>query len=186
MSCRDRVRAAWPLALLLAAACGVGDDLFPSSRDRRPAEPTGAAGPVAVDFTLSTTTGGAVSLYSALGAAPGVILYFTMWCPICDDHMTHLRYTVVPAFPDVPVLIVDYVSGSVAQARAAQLQTGWDVPEFTVLADVGAVVEARFAAPMGVAVVDRDHVVRMSGEYDWTRLQAVLAALPRGAAGSAP
>jgi thiol-disulfide isomerase/thioredoxin len=184
MCCAEPRRGLLAAALLLAgAACGMGADLFPSGADRRPPALGGTTGPAvgqaAPDFTRPDALGADVSLYSTLTSAPGVILYFNMWCPICDAHMTELRRVVRPAFPDVPVLVVDYVSGSVAQSRAAQLQMGWDVPDFTFLVDAGGGLEKYYASPMALVVVDRDHVVRLRGELDWTRLQPVLAALPR-------
>jgi peroxiredoxin len=170
------------LLLLLSGCGGLGDDLFPSGADRRPAVVPGTIGPavgqVAPDFTLSDLAGAPVSLYATLASKRGVVLYFTMWCPICDAHMSDLRANALPTYPDIPVFVIDYVSGSVAGARSAQAASGWDVPGFTYLADVGASVEGFYRSPMAMVVIDRDHVVRMNGEYTWPRLQAVLGALP--------
>lgn len=184
MSCAER-RIGAPLLglLLLLAGCdGIGDDLFPSGADERPAVVPGTVGPavgqLAPDFTLANVAGGTVSLYATLGSARGAVLYFTMWCPICDSHMGDMQGHVMPAFPDIPFLALDYVSGSVDAARSAQAASGWGTTSFTVLADVGAPVERFYQAGMAVVVVDRDHVVRMNGEYTRSKLQAVLEALP--------
>ena len=184
MCCAER-RTSGPLVglLLLLAGCGnLGDDLFPSGTDQRPPVVPGVTGPavgqVAPDFALPDVAGGTVSLYATLGSARGAVLYFTMWCPICDSHMSDMQTQAMPAYPDIPFFALDYVSGSVEAARSAQSATGWSDTRFTVLADVGASVEGFYQAPMAVVVVDRDHLVRMNGEYSWPRLQTVLEALP--------
>lgn len=176
------------LPLLLAAALlpgcgGTLDDLLPSGADRRPAVQPGTEGPLpgqlAPDFSLpEVATGQPVGLHAALSSSRGAVLYFTMWCPICDAHMTHLQRNAIPAFPGVRFYAIDYVSGSAAQARAAQQAAGWDPTDFTVLADVGAAVERYYAAPMQIVVVGADRVVRLNGEYDWPAVQAALGSLP--------
>lgn len=176
-----------PAALLLAAALagcgGMADDLFPSGANKVPPVVAGVEGPgvgqTAPDFTLSDTLGNPVSLHATLATAPGAVLYFNMWCDICLGHMAEMSETLVPGFPDVPVLLVDYVMGSVAQSRATQLAYGWDSPDFTFLVDPDGRWMEFYTAPMGVVVVGADHVVRLNGEYDWTKVQAALAALPR-------
>jgi len=176
-----RRRRAWtllPLLLGLSACGGTLDDLFPSGADRRSAGAPGSVGQLAPDFTLGDTLGAEVNLYATLSSARGAVLYFTMWCPICDAHMSHLQSNAIPAFPGVRFFAVDYVSGSVAEARAAQVASGWDPTAFTVLADVGAGVEGTYSAPMEIVIVGRDRVVRMNGEYDWPRVRSILSSLP--------
>lgn len=172
----------------LAGCGGMLDDLFPSGEDKRPEVVAGSEGPavgqVAPDFTLSDTLGNPVSLYATLQAAPGAVIYFNMWCDICLGHMAEMAQTVVPTYPDVPVLAVDYVMGSVAASRATQLAYGWDTPDFRFLVDPDGRWMEFYTAPMAVVVVGADHVIRLNGEYDWARVDAALAALPRP--GSAP
>jgi peroxiredoxin len=173
------------LLLLSVAGCnGVGEDLAPSSADRRPVVEPGTTGPavgqVAPDFTLAATTGDNVSLSGLLAARRAVVLYFTMWCPVCDAHMSHMRSAVMPGYPDVAFIAVDYVSGSVADALASQNANGYGGPGFTVAADIGQGVLHAYAATMGTTVVvDNTGVVRMSEDYgNGSVLQATLAALP--------
>jgi AhpC/TSA family protein len=171
--------AATPLAL--AGCGGTLDDLFPSGADHSggAAGTTGpAVGQVAPDFALPDTLGGAATLSGLVATHRAAVLYFVMWCPICDAHLSHMLDADVPAFPDVAFVAIDYVSGSVAQARQSQLDAGWGGDAFLVLADVGAVVERTYSRPMGVVVVDRDRVVRMNEEFDGARLHALLEALP--------
>jgi len=179
---RTRRAASATLAALLLAGCGgTFDDLFPSSTDQSGGVPgtTGpAVGQTAPDFTLPVTTGGEATLSGILATHRAAVLYFVMWCPICDAHMSHMLQYDIPAFPDVAFVAIDYVSGSVAQARQSQVDAGWGGDAFLVLADVGAPVESFYSRPMGVVVVDQDQVVRMNEEFDGTRLHALLEGLP--------
>jgi hypothetical protein len=180
----DRRRCA-PLALAAALALsgcgGTFDDLFPSSADHSggAAGTTGpAVGQTAPDFTLPDTLGGTATLSGLLATHRAAVLYFVMWCPVCDGHMGHMFDVEIPAFPDVAFVAIDYVSGSVAQARQSQVDAGWGGDAFLVLADVGAAVEGFYSRPMGVVVIDGERVVRMNEEFDGARLDAVLEALP--------
>lgn len=172
------------LAVGWAGCGGVADDLYPSGEDERStADPT-AVGPqvgqVAPDFTAPDTFGGAFTLSEVLPGTRAVVLYFTMWCPICDSHMSHLRDGFVPRYPDVAFVAVDYVSGSVADARSAQNAHGFAGGAFEVLVDLEGVVTADYDATMGTTVViDAVGTVRMNEDYkNGERLDAVLRGLP--------
>jgi len=160
----------------------MADDLAPDGSDRRPDVEQGVIGPyvgqIAPDFTLQDTLYTGVTLSAELANADAVVLYFTMWCPICDSHMSHMRSTVIPQYPEVTFWFVDYVSGSVEVARAAQVSSGY--ADVTVLVDTDQNVLDDYVATMGTTVVvDRNGVVQMNEDYkDGTRLQSVLEALP--------
>src|SRR5512145_2558481 len=101
---KRRMRLSLVLLALLATAAGcngVGEDLSPSGTDRRPPVEAGTTGPavgqIAPAFTLPATSGDNVALAAALAGRKGVVLYFTMWCPICDAHMSHMRNAVMPS-----------------------------------------------------------------------------------------
>ncbi len=168
-----------PLALVLAA-CG---DLSPSGTDKRPPIVPGTVGPnvgqIAPDFTLPDSLGDNVALSTVVPSAKGVVLYFTMWCPTCDAHMSDMRGAVIPAFPNARFFAVDYVCASVAEARASEIANGYVGSGFTVLADIGANVLGAYAATMGTTVViDNTGVIRMSEDYrDGSDLRSVLAGL---------
>jgi peroxiredoxin len=173
--------------LLLLTSCGaVTDDLAPSGADKRPSVQTGTSGPAvgqsAPDFTLPDTLGHSVTLSSELTISTlrGAVLYFTMWCPICDSHMSHMLSATIPRFPTVRFFAVDYVSGAVTDARNAEVADGFADSAFTVLADVHQTVLGSFQATMGTTVViDKAGIIRMSEDYkDGSRLEAVLEGLP--------
>jgi hypothetical protein len=93
--------------------------------------------------------------------------------------MSHMRSSQIPGFPNVRFYAVDYVSGTVADARNAEISNGYDGSGFTVLADTQQTVLSLYQATMGTTVViDRTGVVRMNEDYkDGSRLQTVLSGL---------
>jgi peroxiredoxin len=177
------------IILLLAPFTGCGgmtDDLFPSGSDKRPPAECGVAGPsvcqTAPDFTLYDVAGSSVTLSTVVTASgvQGTVLYFTMWCPVCDVHMSDLRSSVIPLYLGVRFFFVDYVSGSVADAASAAASNGYTGPGFTVLADTRQSVLNLYQGTMGTTVViDRNGVIRMNEDYkDGQRLRNALAGLP--------
>ena len=167
------------MLMLVLSGC---DDLNPSSEDKRVAVESGTIGPeagqIAPDFSLFDTQGNAVTLSAELVSTDGIVLYFTMWCPICDSHMSHMRSQVIPNFPDVSFFIIDYVSGTIALSRNAQVSNGYS--DLTVLVDDIQHVLTLYAATMGTTVViDSAGIVRMNEDYkDGTKLIQILTTLP--------
>ncbi len=166
--------------LLLIAGCQ--DDLNPSDDDKRPTVQTGIIGnqpgQIAPDFTVESTLNSAHTLSSELQTHDAVVLYFTMWCPICDEHMNHLRATYLNNYPNVQFLLVDYVNGSVSSARSAQLASGYGA--MTVLVDVDKTIENLYDGTMGsTIVVDSGGIVLMNQDYsDGSKLGQILGELP--------
>lgn len=169
----------------LSLVCGCGDNLAPSGADQRPTVQAGstgsAVGQKAADFSVSDTNGNIVNLASAL-AAPrkGAVFYFTMWCPICDTHMSDIRTNIAPSFPSVGFYLVDYLSGTVTDAGTAASNDGFAGGIFGILADTNHILLNNFQGTMGTTVVvDSAGIIRMNEDYrDGTRLQATLAGLP--------
>lgn len=179
------VRYVMIFSLLIVSGCGdYFDDLHPDGGDKRPVAVPGTVGPLvgqdAKDFTLSDSLGNPVTLSTetASASADGVVLYFTMWCPVCDSHTSHMRSFVVTRFPNITFFLVDYVSGSVADVRSAQLSNGYT--DFNVLADVSDAAENGFNATMGTTVVvNSSGVIVMNEDYkDGSRLINILETLP--------
>lgn len=166
--------------LLLIAGCQ--DDLNPSGDDKRPTVETGIignqVGQIAPDFTVESTINSAHTLSSEWQTHEAVVLYFTMWCPICDEHMSHLRATYLSNYPNVQFLLVDYVNGSVNSSRSAQFASGYGA--MTVLVDIDKTIEKLYDGTMGTTiVVDSIGIVRMNQSYsDGSKLGQVLGELP--------
>jgi len=175
------------LVMCILAGCGnMTNDLYPSGSNKVPPVQPGTIGPAvgqfAPDFTLSDTLGNSVTLSTAVTTTgvQGTVLYFTMWCPICDSHMSHMLSATVPGFPDVRFFAVDYVSGSAADARNAEISAGYAGTAFTVLADTQQTALNLYQATMGTTVlIDRNGVIQMNEDYkDGTRLRTALTELP--------
>lgn len=176
---------------LLVSGCGdMGDDLHPSDQDRRPSVSAGSTGhlpgQLAADFSLSTSTAAIFQLSEHLSGgsaeADAMVLYFTMWCPTCLAHSDHMYNLVIPRFQSrgtVVYALVDYVSGSVAAARASETANGYAGSEFITLVDGQRAVMDQFNAAMGTAVViARDGTILMNQDYrNGDTLQQTLDAL---------
>jgi hypothetical protein len=121
-----------------------------------------------------------IDLPAALDGKKGTVLYFTMWCPICDGHMSHAVTNVIPSFPDVRFFAIDYLTASVAQAKEAASNAGFLNSGFTILADINHQLARDYAGTMGTTVViDSSGVIRMNEDYrDGSRLQSTLSGLP--------
>jgi peroxiredoxin len=168
--------------VVLALGCGnVSDDLFPSGDDKRPSVVEGSTGTsvgqVSPDFTVQDSLANPVTLSTELNGSSGVVLYFTMWCPICDSHMSYIRSNIRPNFSSVQFFLVDYVTGTVSACRSAQISNGYT--DFTVLVDTGQSLLDRYNATMGTTVViDSFGVVQMNEDFkDGSKLIDVLESL---------
>jgi len=171
--------------LLVLAGCGTQDDLFPSSSDRTPPVQPGSSGSAvsqrAPDFTVSDSLGNIVTLSSVIPPRKGAVLYFTMWCPTCDAHMSYIRDNLIsqPSYSNVVFFAVDYVSGSVAEARNAELTNGYGGSGFIVLADTSQTILNLYHATMATTIViDKNRIVQMNEQFKAAKLQDTLAALP--------
>jgi peroxiredoxin len=173
------------VSLVLTGCEGITDDLLPSGEDKRPGVIPGSMGTQvsqqSPDFSVLDTLGNSRGLYTELSApgVTGVVLYFTMWCPICDTHMSDMRANVMPNFPNVSFFLVDYVSGSVTYSRSAQLANGYASIE--TLVDANQIVLNLYQASMGSTVVidSAGYIVQMNEDYkDGVKLTETLQALP--------
>ena len=167
----------------LAGCDGVMDDLQPSGEDERPDVDTSImgteVGQQSPDFSLYDTLGNSRGLYAELDLPrDAVVLYFNMWCPVCDKHASDMRTDVIPLFPNVSFFLVDYVSGSISVSRDAQLATGF--ADIETLVDTDQAVFDMYDASMATTVViGNDRIVRMNEDYkDGDKLIEVLQALP--------
>ncbi len=169
---------------LFAAGCGqMTGNLLPSGQDKRPAATatgTGyAVGQTAPEFTMPDTKGGTLALSVLLAQGKPVVMYFNMWCPICDAHLQELQSGAMTTYPNVTYIAVDYVSGSVAAAASAQEGAGYGNAPFSVGVDIGQTVLNGYHATMGTTIViDTAGVIRMNEDMkDGAALLAALGAL---------
>ena len=173
------------LVILILVLTGC-DDLNPSSEDKRPPLDESNIGvtigpnegQIAPDFSLFDTLGNTVTMSAELVDTDGIVLYFTMWCPICDSHMSHMRSQIIPNFPNVKFFFVDFVSGTIDASRTEQLNNGY--ADVTVLVDNTQHVKTLYEATMGTTVViGSAGIVRMNEDYkDGTKLADTLSSLP--------
>mgnify|MGYP001084310700 CR=1 FL=1 len=170
------------LSSLMAACDGVMDDLKPSGADKQPDAGDGSlgitVGQQSPDFALFNTEGESVGLADELTRADAVVLYFNMWCPICDAHASNMRREIIPNFPEVSFFLVDYVTGSISASRRAQLENGYG--DIETLVDAEQELFDLYEASMGTTIViDSGMIVRMNEDYkDGVKLEEILQALP--------
>ena len=156
---------------LLLTACN--EDLNPSSSDKRAAVQAGSlgnqVGQIASDFSILDTEQNLLTLSEELVTYDAVVLYFTMWCPLCDSHMSSIRESIKPDYPNIHFINIDYVSGSVEQARANQVSSGYRSE--TVLADPAHRLTEQFKGDMGVTlVINSDSLILMNEGFKHAKL----------------
>ena len=181
------------LVLSMLVACdNIEDDLFPSGSDKRPVVQPASTGHLpgqkAADFSVSDSRGNTFSLSDHLlgGATPkdAIVLYYTMWCPICLSHTDHMISQLVPHFAgrgDIVFGVVDYVSGTITASSAAETANGYAGSALTVLVDTGQVLFNQFDAAMATTVViGGDGTVLMNEDYRDGRhlIEALEGVLP--------
>lgn len=172
----DKLRTVSLIALsLLLMACN--EDLNPSSSDKRAAVEAGSTGnqvgQIANDFSLLDTEQNLLTLSEELATYDAVVLYFTMWCPLCDSHMSSIRESIKPDYPNIHFINIDYVSGSVEQARANQVSSGYRSE--TVVADPEHTLTEQFKGDMGVTlVINSDNLILMNEGFKHSKLVDAL------------
>lgn len=155
--------------LLMLSGCGdILDDLNPAGNNK-----SSTGNIISADFQINDIDGNLVNISDELLIKDAVVLYFTMWCPACDSEMSHMQSTIIPDFPNVTFYAVDYLSGTIAQAKSNE-GNAW--PAFTTLADIDNILENAFGGTMGITVViDKSKAVQMNELYDGgARLRTVL------------
>lgn len=162
-------------------------DLVPSSTDKRATVIAGTTGyrpgQLVADFTIKDSFNNDFILSDHLtgGSQPAdvIVLYFTMWCPICLSHSDHIYNTIMPQFNTRGTVIyglIDYVSGSVSATRAAEVANGFGNSDFVTLADSGQMLFNQLNGAMGsVVVIDNDGTILLNEDFrNGTALQTIL------------
>ena len=183
------------LLILLITINGCGgatDDLLPSSEDKRPLEITGQIGGMVGNTSpeLSLTTTDNVNftlsdyLLGGVNEAEAVVLYFTMWCPICSAHMDHIQFGIMPEFTSnqIVYLAVDYLSDSTSLTARSQQDAGFNTTKWLATADPDQTLTEIFNGTMATTVViDPDGKVRMNEDFrTGENLQLILRELTAG------
>lgn len=173
----SRMRMARFMPLILLMLCGVllqgcVDDLAPSDKDERSFEAA-----TTESFTMTDTDGQTLHLETLLEENDAVVLYFTMWCPLCDSHMSHLSTNYIGEYPNVAFIMVDYVSSTVDQSRRSKIENGYQ--SSLVVADVSQDVLNRFGATMAsTVVINVEGQVVLNEDYkNGARLKVALDSL---------
>lgn len=157
------------MALMTMSACS--DDLNPSDQDNR-----SDAGAISEDFTVTDTEGNSITLSTELETNDAVLIYFTMWCPICDSHMSSIRENVKPQFENIRYLTVDYVSASTAQSASTQTSFGYRAE--TVIADTSHELLDLYDGGMGkTIIISQDMSILLNEDFKESRVEQILAAI---------
>lgn len=162
------------MGVLLLSACQ--EDLLPSN-DPLTSEQAAREGEIIDDLMFTLSDGTVTNLSSRLANADGVVLYFTMWCPVCDSHMNHIRKKIQPIFPNIDFIFVDYISGSIAYTQDAQQALGYS--NSWVIADFDNGLENYFNGSMAsTIIIDKNFIVRLnSGFKTGDEIERALQAL---------
>ncbi len=190
MSCVKKKHSIMAILLIssaLAACNDLSGDLIPSSSDKRSTVIAGSTGnrpgQLVADFTIKDSLNNDFTLSDHLnsGTQPAdvIVLYFTMWCPICLSHSDHIYNTIMPQFMSRGTVVyglVDYVSGSVAATRASELANGYGGSDFVTLSDVHQSLFNQLNESMGaVVVIANDGTILLNEDFrDGTALQTTL------------
>lgn len=154
------------MALIFVSAfllAGCQEDLFPSN-DPLNSQSEARVGATISDFEFSLSTNSLDQLSNRLQTHDAVVLYFTMWCPVCDSHMSHIRSQFKSQYPDVDIIFVDYVSGTINNARGAQTSSGYS--DFDVIADYDDQLQSYLGGTMAsTIVIDKNFTVLMNEEF---------------------
>ncbi|MBV6494101.1 MAG: Thiol-disulfide oxidoreductase ResA [Turneriella sp.] len=135
-------------------------------------------GDSAPDFSLVTTAHTTLNLTTALSGKNAVVLYFTMWCPVCTSHTDEMLQTLVNTHPNVRFVFVDYVSASLSDTISMQHYSGYDGKPIDVAFDETQRVMNTYGATMAsTIVVDSTGKVRMNETYKKVRLDNLLSTL---------
>ena len=176
--------AAISLFLALSLSCGMQNDLFPSDEDKRPKVEPGSSGnyvsQISKDFTLTDVRGEKVSLYERLARGKSVLLYFTMWCPICNSHTDYMLQKAVPKYgASTDFILVDYISSSVKNAETEAKNNGYIGAPLSILSDHEGALIKQYDATMAITVIiDKDKIIRFNEDFkDGVRVLKILEAV---------
>jgi peroxiredoxin len=159
-----------PCIALLLSACI--EDLAPESKDIRSSDSFEVK--ISEDFNITTTTDEVVNLADELANNDAVVLYFTMWCTTCGGHMDEINYKS-DSYPNIRFLLVDFISGSISQAKRQQRDNGYN--NMTTLVDNDNILENMYDGKMAATIVINNQSEIIFNEVYKSRLYDVLDSL---------
>lgn len=156
----------------LMALSGCMDDLNPDSKDLRDNKEQ-----IAKEFSVKSTRNKVVTLSESIKDKDAVVLYFTMWCSLCNYHMEYIDSHFVPRYSNVKFLMVDYLNGSISLAKNAQEENSY--VGSPVLADIDNILQDAFSGTMAtVVVINKQNKILLNEDFkDGQRLAEILDAL---------
>ena len=156
----------------LTACKGIEEDLLPSGQDLRTIQHS----PAKIGNLVAQGEDGVINLKQAAAQNRGMVLYFTMWCPICNSHTDHLISKVMPHYPKVDFYLVDYVNATLDDAQSARNASGYANSGLILLLDHKNQVQNAFDGTMGIVVVvnPAGEVLLQEDFKDGTKLKQVL------------
>ena len=170
--------------LVLSGCKGLPNDLNPSGEDKSTSTTTevaadGETESQTIGISVQTGLGETIDLDQALSGKKAIVLYFTMWCPICNGHTDKLINEVIPNYSNVSYYLVDYVSGTLSDSQISLESSGYEEAPLTLLVDLEREIELKYKGTMGITVVlDANANVLMAEDLkDGVRLKEILAGL---------
>lgn len=172
-------RGIYPL-LFLAFSGMHCSNLLPDGTDLRNQNPGYilAVGQQAPDFALPVTDGSTLTLASGLAGKNGLVVYFTMWCPVCTSHTDEVVQAIMPAYPNARYVMVDYVSSGIGEAATLKTYGGYDPTGITVVLDKSQSFMNSYGATMAyVVIIDSTGKIRMNEVYKRQKMEQILGSL---------
>jgi peroxiredoxin len=151
------------MLICLLFTFGCQEDLAPSNDQLESTQAT-REGETLNDISFTLSDGSVSQLSDQLTTHDAVVFYFTMWCPICEGHMSYIRQQLKPNFENVAFIFVDYVSGNVSSTLDSQQSRGYT--DFPVISDFDDNLENYFNGTMATTIiVDKNFIVKLNGLF---------------------
>lgn len=168
------------LVLFTALVLAHCSNLLPDGDDLRSKNANGilTVGQTAPEFALPVTDGATLTLATALSGKSGVVIYFTMWCPVCTSHTDEVVQAIMPAYPNARYVLVDYVSASIGEAATLKTFGGYDSTGIVVALDRSQSFMNTYGATMAyVVIIDSTGKIRMNEVYKRQKMEQILGVL---------
>ncbi len=168
------------LLLMVATSMLQCSNLLPDAADLRGQNPGNilAVGQQAPNFALPVTDGSTLTLASGLAGKNGLVIYFTMWCPVCTSHTDEVVQAILPAYPNARYVMVDYVSSGIGEAATLKTYGGYDSTGIVVALDSSQSLMNSYGATMAfVVIIDSAGKIRMNEVYKRQKMEQILGSL---------